>query len=459
VDRNAIQSVRVHGSRVQPSDVVDVEHAMNEVQLRGRVLLAVVLCSFTLVIDGFDNVAFGFTAPEVARHFGLSGVQVGHYLSLQQTGIAVGGVLGGWMGDRWGRRSLIVSCIGLFSLGNLATAWASNVLVFAGFRILCGFGLGAVMPSVVVYLMEILPVGRRAQLTTMASAALAVGGTLCGLLAPMLGAEQWSSLFLIGGLMPIALMPLIAWNIPESARFLARAGRSSAQVAKSLNRLMGSTRFHGRQTFTCSTEVSADTQWSVLLAEPLRGDTLCLWVMIFTLQFVVVAVVSMGTTLLTAAGLTLQEALTAMTYFTLGGIFGIVTIAWVIRRSGSRSGLSIFVLLAVLSLCLMVAIAAGVQVSAYLLRLVIGVTGFATMGVAMASSTLAAQVYPTAVRSTGTGTALTVGRIGAIASATVVAEALRTYSSAGVFAGLVMLLCLTVTAVWILKRDIPAAAA
>src|SRR6195952_215896 len=114
-----IRNVQPPGPDISFRSTLDVDALLNDSSLNARLILVVVVCALTLVVDGFDLVVFGFTAPEVSSHFGISRAEIGYFLSLQQLGIVVGGLIGGRMGDGWGRRRSLLSGMLLFAMSNL----------------------------------------------------------------------------------------------------------------------------------------------------------------------------------------------------------------------------------------------------------------------------------------------------------------------------------------------------
>lgn len=440
---------------------VDVAAVIANNGLRGWPLLAVALLACALVFDGFDLVLLGFVAPAVSAHFELSTVQLGLILALQQAGIAAGGLIGGWLGDRLGRRILLWSSIGFFGIGTLLTSIAPTATLFMLFRIVSGLGLGAVSPNIAAYMMEVLPARSRGQLTVLAFAALGVGSTLCALVAkfllPLIG---WQGMFLIGGLLPLMLIPAVLWLLPESPVFLVASARSNREVAAALNRICRRQSFTPERSFVRPERQTQNrAHLTELFAHGLLRETLALWCIILTLQFASVAIVNMGTTLITAMGLELRHAIDVMFAYSTAALAGGLVAAFGIRRFGSRIVLPAFAALASVSLGVAALAAVGGIAHFEMLRALLGITGFAVMGIALAGFSLAANIYPTFVRSTGTGLAVAVGRLGSIIGPSIIGLTLVGSGPAYVFGILAAVTTITLGALLVLTRHIPQGAA
>jgi MFS transporter, AAHS family, 4-hydroxybenzoate transporter len=344
-----------------------------------------------LIIDAFDLVLLGYLAPDVATSLAISRAQVGVILTISLIGAALGGLSGGYLGDRWGRRPTILSCLALFGGATLVSASTASLSVFMASRFLAGLGLGTAAPNTAALLSEVLPAAWRSQ-TIVASYALSGTGTvLAGVVARwLLPTGGWRECFMVGGVVPLILWPLLYFIIPESPALLeARRQRAAASPA-------------------------------LLLFSPgyLR-DTLALWILVATNQFATVANANWGTTVIGSLGYPLPQAVNVMTGFNLAGVLGALATGVAMRRFGSRRT---FVVLATsamaVALWLALALRAGVAspISLSALRVCVVISGAALVSLLQASYPVAAHIYPTRVRASSIGWAAGFGRLGAISS-------------------------------------------
>src|SRR5262249_54934588 len=116
--------------------------------------------------------------------------------------------------------------------GTLATAFVNDVTTLLTIRFLTGLGLGGAMPNAVAMTSEFSPHRRRATLVMIMFCGFSVGAALGGLLAAaMIPQFGWRSVFVVGGIAPLLLVPILAWRLPESVRFLALTGTAHERVA------------------------------------------------------------------------------------------------------------------------------------------------------------------------------------------------------------------------------------
>src|SRR3977135_2705613 len=188
-----------------------------------------------LFLDGFDTQAIGYVAPSLAKEWGLSKAALGPVFSAGLFGLMIGALVFGPLADRIGRRKIIIFSTLAFGLGTFATAFVSDVNTLLAIRFLTGLGLGGAMPNAVAMTSEFSPHRRRATMVMIMFCGFSVGAALGGLLAAaMIPQFGWRSVFVVGGLAPLALVPVLALRLPESVRFLALTGRANQRVGELL---------------------------------------------------------------------------------------------------------------------------------------------------------------------------------------------------------------------------------
>ena len=191
-----------------------------------------------LFLDGFDTQAIGYVAPALAKEWGLSKAALGPVFSAGLFGLMIGALVFGPLADRIGRRKIIIFSTLAFGLGTLATAFVSDVNTLLAIRFLTGLGLGGAMPNAVAMTSEFSPHRRRATMVMIMFCGFSIGAALGGLLAAALIPQfGWRSVFVVGGVAPLLLVPIVAWRLPESVRFLALTGQANARVAELLGQI------------------------------------------------------------------------------------------------------------------------------------------------------------------------------------------------------------------------------
>src|SRR3982075_1249644 len=147
----------------------------------------------------------------------------------------IGALIFGPLADRIGRKKIIILSTLAFGIGTLATAFIRDVNTLLAIRFLTGLGLGGAMPNAIAMTSEFSPHRRRATMVMVMFCGFSIGAALGGLLAAALIPQfGWRSVFAVGGIAPLLLVPVLALRLPESVRFLALTARAHRRVAELL---------------------------------------------------------------------------------------------------------------------------------------------------------------------------------------------------------------------------------
>lgn len=372
-----------------------------------RLLLA---CAAVLLLDGFDTQGIGYVAPELAHDWNLARGGLGPVFSAGLLGNMVGALLFGPLADRIGRKRIIVLSTAAFGLGALATVFAQDIASLILIRFLTGLGLGAALPNAIALVSEFSPNRRRATMVMAMFVGFSVGSALSGLVAaaliPIFG---WRSVFLIGGIAPLLMVPFLAARLPESVRFLALSGGADIRVAKLLTQVAPSVRFPSAMRF----RVREATLVGLPIAHLFNGGralaTLVLWAVFFMSLLDLYLLLNWLPTVLNDLGASVSVAAVVGAMLQVGGIAGTLTLGQFIDRFSFRA-LSLAFLFAAMAIAI---VGFSGQSIAFAI-LAISCAGFFLVGGHIAAIALAATYYPTMARSTGVGWAIGVGRIGSI---------------------------------------------
>ncbi len=401
----SISTSEKHG--VGPIDVAGFidEHPVGRFQIR-----LLLICATVLFLDGFDTQAIGYVAPAVARDWNLARGALGPVFSAGLFGLMIGALVFGPIADRVGRKWIIILSTAAFGIGTLATIFVQDTSSLLIIRFLTGLGLGGAMPNAVALTSEFSPHRRRATMVMAMFVGFSIGAALGGLIAaaliPVFG---WRSVFLVGGIAPLLLVPLLISRLPESVRFLALTGNADTRVADLLTRISPSTTFPAGTRFGVHEAKLAGIPVAHLFSEGRAWATIVFWVVFFMSLLDLYLLSNWLPTVLNDLGASVSVAAVVGAMLQVGGVIGTFALGQLIDRFSFRA-LSVTYFFA--SLAVMMIGFSGHSIP--LATLAIFCAGFCIVGGQIAANALAATYYPTMVRSTGVGWALGIGRIGSI---------------------------------------------
>jgi len=374
-------------------------------------VLAVALCVVLNMLDGFDVLVMAFTASEVGREWSLSGTTLGVLLSAGLFGMAAGSLFVAPWGDRFGRRAVILLCLGVMTAGMFASALARGPGQLTILRALTGIGVGGILASLNVITSEYSSRRWRGTAIGLQVTGYPIGATVGGTVAAFLISEHgWRSAFLFGAAASAVLVPVVIRSLPESLDFLL-----TGRAPNALERLNDLLRRMGRPAVAALPAVAKDEHASRnpvgrLFAGSTARSTLLIWSAFFLLMFGFYFVTSWTPRLLVSAGLSTRQGITGGVLLNLGGIAGGTLFSFLAARAGLRPLAGVYLALTSVSLVLFGFFARDLTL-AFAIALVIGVCLFGSMVGLYAMTPL---LYPAAIRTTGMGWAIGIGRIGAI---------------------------------------------
>lgn len=381
---------------------------------------AVAILSTCYVIDTIDISMLGFLLSAVSRDLGLSPGGAGLAASAGLIGMGIGATVAGWMADRWGRRRILVGSMVLWGLASLATAFAWNLESFMIFRIITGLGLGAEIPAAVALLAEFLGKGRRARSMGIVQTSAAIGLTgfnaLSLLAVTIAGAVfGWRIMFAVMFFAAVFAF-YVRRALPESPRWYASRGHIAEAEARmqAIERQVEAE--YGRplpppEPLAVRIEPTERSSFLQLFRRDIVGRTLLVWALWSSMLFAAYAISTWIGKLLVDRGMSISGSILIGTLIALGGIPGGLVSGRLMERFGRKKTLA-----AMLTLHALAAFGYGHATSTTWIVIAGALMQFALIAEGTALYSYTPELFPTAARATGMGTASTAGRIAAVAA-------------------------------------------
>ena len=340
------------------------------------------LCSACLFVEGYDGQFMGYVVPGIAADWHIAPGALGPALGAGLYGLMLGAFFVAPLADLFGRKRVVLGSVLAFGVLTVATVGVHTITALAILRFLTGLGLGGAMPNTIALTAEFSPPARRASAVTINFASFSIGAAVGGFItAKLMPAYGWTSVFVFCGVLALALAPVLLFGLPESYR-PRRIERASIPIGQ-------------------------------LFRDGRARVTLLFWFLFFMNLMELYFLTSWLPTTISSQGISVQWAVIATSLLQIGGVVGAFTLGPLVDRYGP--GLVLGSAFATAAVCVMVIGLAGSSVPVTLVAA--GLCGIGTIGAQNCNNGVAAKFYPAAIRATGVGWALAVGRIGSILGA------------------------------------------
>jgi AAHS family 3-hydroxyphenylpropionic acid transporter len=351
----------------------------------------IVLCVLAALCEGFDLQAAGVAAAGIAPEFSPGPEKLGTFFSASTVGLLIGALVGGRLADSVGRKTVLVTSIAIFGLFSLLTALAASMTELNWARLLTGLGLGGALPNLVTLVSESARPDRHSASIALVYSGNPFGGTIASIASLLIAPAHWRWIFIIGGLAPLMLVPVMALVLRESAAF-HHAQAEPSSLAEGV--------------------VSMPRRGSIaaIFSDGRAPRTLLLWVSFFLGLLSLYLLINWLPTLLMSDGLTRSQATGAQIGFNIGGGLAALLIGHLLEgRLRQRSVTVTFI-----ALPLLMAALAKCPPQPALMIGVVFLLGCAMVGAQAFLYAMAPASYPTSIRGVGVGAAVAAGRIGSI---------------------------------------------
>jgi AAHS family 4-hydroxybenzoate transporter-like MFS transporter len=338
------------------------------------------LCFLVLFLEGYDITAISYAIPSLVESWHVKPPQFTLPLTAGSFGLLFGALVSGLLGDVLGRKPVLIGCTLTFGLFSLLSAFATGLLSLAALRFATGLGLGGGIPLAIALATDCAPATSPRRLVILMSAGVSVGNTAGGFIASWcVRSFGWPAIFLVGGLLPLLVAPvLLAW-LPES-RVLATGKRIQRPSP------------------------------AVLFRDGLASRTVILWMVnLFNLVGNYFILFWMPA-ILHAQGLSPSSAILATTLYALGSILCAALTAPIVDRLGIERVIAAFLCFGA---CCILLLGTTPLPYAGLCAVICG-AGIGVGGCQHGINAVSGALYPPSIRATGTGWALGLGRVGQI---------------------------------------------
>ena len=371
----------------------------------------VVMALLLMVMDGYDVQAIGYVAPVLTTMWKVDRSAFATVFSAGLIGLTIGTLIFSPISDRFGCRPVLIICTAMFGALTLATALVNSFGSLVVLRFLTGLGLGGAMPSVIALVTDYAPTRHRNLMVLISVIGFPIGGALGGFIGAFaIQSFGWQSVFVIGGIVPLVILPLIFVWLPETLPILLAEPSPRARLSKVVAQVApGWTAPESKPS-----DLAAEKRFpvAVLFTRDYAIPTLLIWAVYICNLLLIYFFVNWTPILATQVGQTLQAANIAAGVFQLAGIVGGLLMSFLSDRTGRSQLIIMCASLGAAACCFVFGTAAhstpGVLIAAA------AAAGFCIVGTNGLVSAFVGRYYPATIRATGVGWGLGMGRLGSI---------------------------------------------
>jgi putative MFS transporter len=383
--------------------------------------------------DSMDLGALTFVLGSIRQTFQLSTAEAGLLGSISFMGMFLGAASAGLLADHFGRARVFQASMIFWGLGSLCCGLSSTVTMLGASRLLLGFGMGMEFPVAQSMVSELMPADKRGRYIAYLEGFWPLGFIASGLLIyAVLSVADWHWVFILQAI-PALFVLVIRRYVPESPRWLAAHGHSDraeqvmGEIERKVTARLGGGALPAPRPHAIAVRASAGlgTLFSGIYAK----RTAMLWTLWFFALLGFYGLTTWLGALLQAKGFPVTKSVFYTILISLAGIPGFLFSAWLVEAWGRKGTLALNLIGGAVA-CYFYG---GASDQAQLI--IFGLCKqFFLFGMWSALYAYTPELYPTAVRATGTGFASAIGRIGSLIGPTVIGLILPTAGQGGVFA-------------------------
>jgi len=387
------------------------ETALENQRLGGLQIRVAALCTLIQMCDGYDVGSIGWAVPSLTHACHVTPSAFALAFLCSNLGVMAGALSSGPIGDRFGRKPVLLVSIAIFGLASLASAFAPSLGVLAALRFFTGFGIAGGFTGTTALTADYTPKRLRATMIMVTFTGAPLGGFLGGQLVALLLHQgfAWPVIFLIGGAFPLALLLVMALWLPESPRFLA----ARRNLAPRHRMLLARLDIAPGQVERHAIDLAHGNPVGMLFSEGYALQTVLLWIIFFCSLLTLYLYVFWMPEILHLTGMTPSAAVFATSLHALGAIAAVLYLGYLIDRFRPERALALHYVGA----AVFTAMIALVAMPDLVLLAVVFLSGMTVVGSQTGANATCGALYPARMRTSGIGWALGVGRLGGIAAA------------------------------------------
>ena len=386
------------------------ERALENQRIGALQIGVVAICVLIQMCDGYDVGSIGWAVPSLTHAWNLPPSAFSLAFLWSNLGVMAGALASGPIGDRFGRKPLLLASVAIFGVASLASAFAGSLGLLSALRFFTGLGIAGAFSGTTALTGDYTPQRLRATMIMVTFTGAPLGGFVGGLIvAALLRHYTWPVIFVLGGAFPLVLLLVMALWLPESPRFLARKPNLSPRQQALLARLD----IARTQAGSHPVDIAAENPVKLLFGRGYALQTLLLWLIFFCSLLNLYLFVFWLPEVLHLTGMTPPQAVFASSLIPLGGIFAVLYLGLLIDRFGPERALALHYALGIV----FVALIALAALPYAMLLIVIFLAGTTIIGSQTGANAACGALYPARMRTSGIGWALGIGRLGGIAAA------------------------------------------
>jgi MFS transporter, AAHS family, 4-hydroxybenzoate transporter len=386
------------------------ESALENQRIGALQIRVVAICSSIQICDGYDVGSIGWAVPSLTHAWNLPPSAFALAFLWSNLGVMAGALSSGPIGDRFGRKPLLLASIAIFGLASLLSAFTGSLGALSVLRFFTGLGIAGAFSGTTALTGDYTPQRLRATMIMVTFTGAPVGGFVGGqVVAALLRHYDWPVIFILGGVFPLALLLIMALWLPESPRFLvarANLGPRDRTLLARLGITLGRAEQHGA-------DIAIANPVKMLFGSGYALQTVLLWVIFFCSLLNLYLFVFWLPEVLHLTGMTPPQAVFATSLHALGGIVAVLYLGYLIDRVGPERSLALHYAIG----AVFVALIALVAMPYAILLTSIFFSGLTSIGSQTGANATCGTLYPARMRTSGIGWALGIGRLGGIAAA------------------------------------------